>query len=74
MKKIDAAEFKEQCLALLDQLDADGLIVTNDGMPIARAIPYLSQEADLIGSLRNKINIRGDLYSTGMNWDVGAES
>ena len=28
MKEIGAAKFKEQCLALLDNLDADGLIVT----------------------------------------------
>ena len=31
MKTIDAAEFKEQCLALLDQLDPEGLVVTKRG-------------------------------------------
>ena len=36
MKRIGAAKFREQCLALLDQLDADGLIVTKYGKPIAR--------------------------------------
>lgn len=37
MKRIGAEEFKEQCLALLDRLDAEGLIVTTHGKPIARA-------------------------------------
>ena len=28
MKEIEAAQFKERCLSLLDRLDAEGLIVT----------------------------------------------
>ena len=65
VKEIGAAKFKEQCLALLDQLDADGLIVTKRGKPVARVVPYDSQEAELIGSLRHKIEVRGDLLTTG---------
>ncbi len=34
MKTIGAAKFKEQCLALLDRLDADGLVVTKHGKPV----------------------------------------
>ena len=74
MKEIDAAEFKEQCLALLDQLDADGLIITKDGKPVARVIPTGAQEAELIGSLRHKIEIKGSLVSTGLDWDATARS
>ena len=69
MKTIGAAEFKEQCLALLDQLDAEGLIVTKHGKPVARVIPYQQRSADLIGSLRHKIIIKGDIVSTGIRWD-----
>ncbi len=65
MKEIEAAKFKEQCLALLDQLDADGLIVTKRGQPVARVVPYVSEEAELIGSLRGKIEVKGDLLTTG---------
>ena len=74
MKEIGAAKFKEQCLALLDQLDSDGLIVTKHGKPVARVIPYGTQDADLIGSLRHKVRIRGDLFTTGIRWDANAES
>lgn len=74
MKEIGAAKFKEQCLALLDQLDADGLIVTKHGKPVARVVPYESQGVDLIGSLRHKIAIRGDVFTTDLHWDANAQS
>ena len=74
MKEIGAAKFKEQCLALLDQLDADGLIVTKHGKPVARVLPYDTQGADLIGSLRHKVKVRGDVFTTGLRWDADAQS
>ena len=74
MKSIGAAKFKEQCLALLDRLDADGLIVTKHGKPVARVVPYDNEGAELIGSLRHKISVRGDLFTTGLRWDADAES
>ena len=65
MKEIGAAKFKEQCIALLDQLDADGLIITKHGKPVARVVPYDTQDADLIGSLRHKVKVKGDVLTTG---------
>ena len=74
MRTIGAAKFKEQCLALLDQLDADGLVVTKHGKPVARVVPYHRQEADLIGSLRHKVKVRGDVLTTGLSWNADAQS
>ena len=74
MKKIDAAKFKEQCLALLDNLDHDSLVITRRGKPVARLLPFERQHAELIGSLRRKVEVRGDILSTGIAWDAGAES
>ena len=70
MREIGAAKFKEQCLALLDHLDPDGLIITKHGKPV---VPYGSDGADLIGSLRHKMTIRGDLFTTGAVWDADAQ-
>ena len=70
MKTIEAAKFKEQCLALLDDLDPEGLIVTKHGKPVARVVPCDQDCADLIGSLRHKIKIRGDISTTGFSWDA----
>ena len=74
MKRIGAAKFKEQCLALLDHLDAEGLVVTKRGKPVARVLPYDSGEADLIGSLRGKLQVRGDVFTTGLRWDADGQS
>ena len=71
MKTIDAAKFREQCLALLDRLDADGLVITKHGKPVARVLPYGGTDADLIGSLRHKIRVRGDVFTTGQRWGAG---
>ena len=73
VKRIGAAKFRGQCLALLDQLDADGLIVTKHGRPVARVLPCDSQGADLIGSLRHKIHVRGSVLSAGLRWDYDAK-
>jgi prevent-host-death family protein len=74
MKTIGAAKFKEQCLALLERVPPDGLVITKHGRPVARVLPYPLDSADLIGSLRGKIEIRGDILSTGAAWDADAES
>lgn len=73
MKEIDAAKFQEQCLELLDQLDPEGLVITKDGQPIARVLPSMSHDADLIGSLRHKIKINGDLLTTSLGWGAAAQ-
>ncbi len=70
MKQIPAAKFKEQCLGLLDQVDPDGIVITKHGKPVARLIPFSSDCASLIGSLAGKIEIKGDILSTGLDWDA----
>jgi antitoxin (DNA-binding transcriptional repressor) of toxin-antitoxin stability system len=70
MLKIGAAKFKERCLALLDDLPPEGVIVTKHGKPVARLIPVGQEGAELIGCLQEKIEIHGDLESTGVVWDV----
>ncbi|MCY4426116.1 MAG: type II toxin-antitoxin system prevent-host-death family antitoxin [Halieaceae bacterium] len=74
MQTIGAAKFKEQCLALLDQLDAEGLVVTKHGKPVARVLPYERRFAPLIGSLRDKMEIQGDILATCAHWNADAES
>ena len=71
MKKVAAAKFKEQCLSLLDHLDPEGLVITKHGNPVARVLPIARASADLIGSLRGKIRVKGDIQSTGVKWNAG---
>ena len=68
MRQIPAAKFKEQCLSLLDEVDPDGIIITKRGKPVAKLIPLGTDSASLIGSLRGKLKIKGDIMSTGIKW------
>ena len=65
-----AAKFKEQCLSILDHLGPEGIVVTKHGKPVARVVPVETASADLIGVLRGKIRIKGDITSTGIGWDA----
>jgi prevent-host-death family protein len=70
-KTMPAAEFKAKCLKVLDELEAEGIVITKRGRAVARVIPAV--EADnkkLIGSMKGKIEIHGDLFSTGMKWNA----
>ncbi|MEQ1857266.1 MAG: type II toxin-antitoxin system prevent-host-death family antitoxin [Longimicrobiales bacterium] len=69
-KTIGAARFKEQCLALIDSVDADGITITKHGKPVARLVRIESRSAELIGSLADKLVIKGDVLSTGARWDA----
>ena len=70
MRQINASKFKEQCLSLLDNLQPEGVIVTKHGKPVAKLIPIGSDCASLIGSLKGKIKIKGDIFSTGERWNA----
>jgi prevent-host-death family protein len=72
MQRINASKFKEQCLSLLDDLSAEGIVITKRGKPVAKVIPIGSGCAALIGSMKGKLNIRGNLLSTGIRWNAEA--
>jgi prevent-host-death family protein len=71
MKKVAAAKFKEQCLSILDHLQPEGIVITKHGKPVARLLPAERASADLIGALRGRIRVNGDIQSTGVKWKAG---
>ena len=71
MKTIAAAKFKEQCLAILDHLEPEGIVVTKHGRPVARVLPAGRASASLIGALRGRLKITGNIMTTGLRWDAG---
>ena len=70
-KLVAAAKFKEQCLALLDEVDAEGIVITKRGKPVAKLIAIAADSSSLIGSLKHKVTIKGDILSTGVAWHAG---
>jgi prevent-host-death family protein len=70
VKKINASKFKEQSLSILDNLSPEGIVITKHGRPVAKLIPIQEQSANLIGCLKGKILISGDILSTGESWNA----
>ena len=68
MKQIPAAKFKEQCLSLLDRVDEDGIVITKRGKPVAKLIPIRIESAELIGKLKGRLKVKGNVFSTGLKW------
>ena len=62
-------EFKAKCLRVVDDLGPSGIVLTKRGRPVARVIPAgATSSRDLIGALKGKITVRGNLMSTGVKW------
>ncbi len=69
-KTIGAAQFKEKCLALLDSVGPEGIVITKHGKPVAKLIPILSESRELLGALQGRLRINGDVLSTGVSWNA----
>jgi antitoxin (DNA-binding transcriptional repressor) of toxin-antitoxin stability system len=70
-KSMPAAEFKSKCLRILDELEPEGLIITKRGRAVARVFPAVQLDNQkMIGSMKGKIQIKGDLFSTGVQWNA----
>jgi len=66
MKEIAISEFKAKCLGLLEQVQKTKkpIRVTRFGKPVAEVVPVSpSTAADWIGSMKDEIEIQGDIVS-----------
>lgn len=57
-------------MALLDQVDADGIVITKRGKPVAKLVAWQRASGELLGALRGKIQVKGDVKSTKVRWDA----
>ena len=70
-KTFTATEFKAKCLRILDDLGPQGIIILKRGRPVARLTPLSRRRnEELIGLMKGKIVIRGDIFSTGVKWNA----
>jgi prevent-host-death family protein len=70
MKTVAAAQFKAKCLSLLDRVGPEGIVITKHGKPVAKLVPIGTEPAALIGSLKGKLIIKGNILSTDIKWDA----
>ncbi len=61
---------KEPCLTDSDHLDSEGLLFTKRVKSSARLIPADNTCQDLMWSVKDKIQIRGDILTTGIESDA----
>ena len=63
-RTIPAGEFKNRCLALMDEVAETGeeILITKHGKPVSRLVP-VRERKPLLGMFRDQIRITGDIIS-----------
>jgi prevent-host-death family protein len=62
-KRISAAQFKAQCLSLMDQVEAQRgeVVITKRGKPVAKLVPIEEAPRSIFGCMAGTMEILGDL-------------
>lgn len=72
-KTMKASECKAKFLGVLDDVaeNHDSVIVTKNGRPVAKIIPYTEKPKSIIGALKGSVVIMGDLDEpTDADWEA----
>jgi prevent-host-death family protein len=66
MKEIAAGQFKNQCLALMDEVQQTGepLVVTKRGKPVVKLVPIIRDDDNFFDSMKGRVTITGDIIDT----------
>jgi prevent-host-death family protein len=66
MQKIPAAQFKAQCLAVMDQVSQSGqpVIITKHGKPVVKLVSVEIDVKDIFGFMAGKARIVGDIETS----------
>ncbi|MDX8405081.1 MAG: type II toxin-antitoxin system prevent-host-death family antitoxin [Mariprofundus sp.] len=73
MTTMKASLFKATCLSLMDKINITGeeIIITKNGRPVSRLLPYRNKPATLFGLHAGSMQITGDLIEPlNESWDV----
>lgn len=73
MKQIPAGFLKARCLAVMNEIQAkrEPVLVTKRGKPLVKVVPVEDQTNGLLGCMKGKIKIVGDIESSiPVEWKV----
>jgi prevent-host-death family protein len=74
MRKMAAAQFKAQCLAVMDHVSQSGrpVVITKHGKPVVKVVPATESADEIFGALSGIARITGDLENTvpASDWGV----
>lgn len=75
MEKIAAAQFKAQCLAVMDHVSQSGrpVVITKHGKPVVKLVPANEGEDEIFGALAGIARITGDIENTVPSSDWGVD-
>lgn len=73
MQTLKASEFKARCLKLMDEVQKTGeeIVITKNGKPVSKLVPFRVKAPSLFGLHKNKISsLDQDIFSTNEKWDA----
>lgn len=75
MRKMAAAQFKAECLAVMDHVSQSGqpVVITKHGKPVVKVVPANQCEDDIFGALSGIAKITGDIENTVPAGDWGVD-
>ena len=64
-RTMKASEFKSKCLQLMDEVAEGGseIVITKNGKPVSRLVPYRERPKSFFGADKGRIKILGDIVS-----------
>ena len=72
-RTIKASEFKAKCLKLMDDVAERRyeIVITKNGQPVSRLVPYREKPKSLFGIDRGRIEILGDIIEpVDVEWEA----
>jgi prevent-host-death family protein len=73
MHTVKASEFKAKCLQLMEEVNRtqQEIIITKNGKPVSRLVPYRKQVATLFGLHKGQLSSHDDLIEPDQSaWDA----
>jgi prevent-host-death family protein len=73
MQTLKASEFKARCLKLMDEVQRTGdeIVITKNGKPVSKLVPYRVKATTLLGLHEGKItSFDNDIFSSGEPWEA----
>jgi len=73
VQTLKASEFKAKCLKLMDEVQKTGneIVITKNGKPVSKLVPFRVQASSLFGLHKGKISSQEqDIFSTDEEWEV----
>ena len=66
MQKMAAAQFKAQCLAVMDNVSQSGreVVITKHGKPVVKVVPVSEGDDAIFGALAGIARVTGDIETT----------